>query len=75
MCNIQSRAITVVQLIQLTQLTVMPSASTHSGSTGSGGACWLKDRASVEAAADVWHSTRYLSQPSQSKQYMYLAMV
>jgi hypothetical protein len=30
----------------------MPSASVHTGSEGDGGA-WLKERPSVEAAADV----------------------
>jgi hypothetical protein len=41
----------------------MPSASLQSSSTDSGGA-WLKERASVEAAADVWYSA--LTQPSPS---------
>jgi hypothetical protein len=41
----------------------MRSASLQSSSTDSGGA-WLKERASVEAAADVWYSV--LTQPSPS---------
>jgi hypothetical protein len=52
----------------------MPSALVQSGSIGNVRA-WLKERASVEAASDVWYSVRYLAQPSKINQYLCVAMV